>query len=209
MKKLTVALAGFALAAIFALPVQAADTSGPVTCTDGTTSPHGGKGACSKHGGIKKDGAAAETAAPAASAKAEPAKAAPAKTEPAKADSGGAVTCVDGTTSPHGGKGACSKHGGIKKDGAAAKTEAAAPAAASKPAAAAAAPTAASKPAPAAKPVASASAASTATAEHSVNNDATGATAKCKDGSYSHSTTHSGTCSRHGGVAEWLDGTKK
>jgi Protein of unknown function (DUF3761) len=147
MKKLTVALAGFALAAVFALPVQAADTSGPVTCTDGTTSPHGGQGACSKHGGIKKDGAAA---------KAEAAAPAPA------------------------------------------------PAAAPKPAAAAAPPAAASKPAPAAKP-----AASTATPAHSVNNDAAGATAKCKDGSYSHSTTHSGTCSKHGGVAEWLDGTKK
>ncbi|WP_313682785.1 DUF3761 domain-containing protein [Pantoea sp.] len=31
-----------------------------------------------------------------------------------------------------------------------------------------------------------------------------GATAKCRDGSYSFSTHHRGTCSRHGGVAEWL-----
>ena len=30
------------------------------------------------------------------------------------------------------------------------------------------------------------------------------ATAKCRDGSLSYSTTRSGTCSRHGGVAEWL-----
>ena len=29
-------------------------------------------------------------------------------------------------------------------------------------------------------------------------------TAKCRDGSFSHSTTRSGTCSGHGGVAEWL-----
>src|SRR4029077_1931155 len=28
--------------------------AGPVTCKDGTTSPHGGRGACSKHGGIAK-----------------------------------------------------------------------------------------------------------------------------------------------------------
>ena len=32
----------------------------------------------------------------------------------------------------------------------------------------------------------------------------TGATAKCQDGSYSFSKHHSGTCSGHGGVAEWL-----
>jgi hypothetical protein len=32
----------------------------------------------------------------------------------------------------------------------------------------------------------------------------TGATAKCKDGTYSFSKTHSGSCSHHGGVANWL-----
>jgi hypothetical protein len=31
-----------------------------------------------------------------------------------------------------------------------------------------------------------------------------GATAKCKDGSYSFSQHRSGTCSGHGGVAQWL-----
>ena len=30
-----------------------------------------------------------------------------------------------------------------------------------------------------------------------------GATAKCRDNTYSHSVTHSGTCSHHGGVAQW------
>lgn len=34
-----------------------------------------------------------------------------------------------------------------------------------------------------------------------------GATALCKDGTYSFSQTHSGTCSHHGGVAVWLDGS--
>src|SRR5260221_7989634 len=33
-----------------------------------------------------------------------------------------------------------------------------------------------------------------------------GATAKCEDGTYSHS-THNGACSHHGGVAQWLDGS--
>lgn len=32
-----------------------------------------------------------------------------------------------------------------------------------------------------------------------------GATAKCRDGSYSFSQTRRGTCSRHGGVEYWLD----
>lgn len=31
-----------------------------------------------------------------------------------------------------------------------------------------------------------------------------GATARCRDGSYSYSQHHQGTCSHHGGVAEWL-----
>ena len=34
-----------------------------------------------------------------------------------------------------------------------------------------------------------------------------GATAKCRDGTYSYSKHHSGTCSHHGGVAKWLDGS--
>jgi hypothetical protein len=34
-----------------------------------------------------------------------------------------------------------------------------------------------------------------------------GATARCNDGTYSYSQHHSGTCSHHGGVATWLDGS--
>jgi hypothetical protein len=34
-----------------------------------------------------------------------------------------------------------------------------------------------------------------------------GATARCNDGTFSFSQTHSGTCSHHGGVAAWLDGS--
>jgi hypothetical protein len=40
---------------------------------------------------------------------------------------------------------------------------------------------------------------------NSKNTDPTGAIAKCKDGTYSHAKGHSGACSSHGGVAEWLD----
>lgn len=32
-----------------------------------------------------------------------------------------------------------------------------------------------------------------------------GAPAQCRDGSYSFSLHHRGTCSRHGGVAKWLN----
>jgi hypothetical protein len=31
-----------------------------------------------------------------------------------------------------------------------------------------------------------------------------GASAQCRDGSFSFSASHRGTCSRHGGVANWL-----
>jgi hypothetical protein len=31
-----------------------------------------------------------------------------------------------------------------------------------------------------------------------------GATAQCRDGKYSFSTHHTGTCSGHGGVSQWL-----
>jgi hypothetical protein len=33
-----------------------------------------------------------------------------------------------------------------------------------------------------------------------------GATAHCRDGTYSFSQSRRGTCSRHGGVAQWLRG---
>lgn len=114
----------------------------------------------------------------------------------------GPVTCTDGSTSAHGGKGACSHHGGIKKDGAAPAAAAAAPAAAA-PAAAPAAPAAA---APAAKPAATMAAAKPAKSA-AMTSSPEGATAKCKDGSFSKSKHHSGTCSRHGGVDSWLDGS--
>jgi len=61
-----------ALAVSFPMLGNAADAaSTPVTCKDGTTSPHGGRGACSGHGGIDKaatakgNGGAAAPAAPA------------------------------------------------------------------------------------------------------------------------------------------------
>ena len=110
------------------------------------------------------------------------------------ADSGAPTTCKDGTTSTATGRGACSGHGGVQK---ASKSKAAADATAAAPATAA---PAAAAPAAAQSATASKSAPTAAAS----NTDPTGATAKCKDGTYSKSKHHSGTCSSHGGVAEWL-----
>jgi Protein of unknown function (DUF3761) len=38
----------------------------------------------------------------------------------------------------------------------------------------------------------------------SPSTDPAGATAKCRDGTYSYSEHASGTCSHHGGVARWI-----
>ena len=43
-----------------------------------------------------------------------------------------------------------------------------------------------------------------ATGANNLAHDATNATARCKDGTYSHARTHSGACSGHGGVGQWL-----
>jgi hypothetical protein len=62
-------------------------------------------------------------------------------------------------------------------------------------------PAPAAAPAPAAKPAASPKAATVKAS----STDPAGATGKCKDGTYTHSKTHSGACSHHGGVASWIN----
>src|SRR5882762_7143286 len=169
------------------LPARAADAGAPTTCKDGTTSTATGRGACSGHGGVQR--AATDKAAAAAPAEPAAAPAAPA----APAASGTPTTCKDGTTSMATGRGACSGHGGVQKPSKskpALDVPTSAPATAATPAAAAPA---------AAKSSTVSKSAPTATAS---NTDPTGATAKCKDGTYSKSHHHSGTCSHHGGVAE-------
>jgi hypothetical protein len=116
------------------------------------------------------------------------------------------TTCKDGTTSTATGRGACSGHGGVQKP---AKAPAAAAPAATAPAAtpppsSAPPPAAAAKPAAPAAPATTAKPAASTPSSTSGNTDPTGATAKCKDGTYSKSQHRSGTCSSHGGVAEWL-----
>jgi len=122
-------------AALLAAPAMsvAQSSSGPVTCKDGTTSAHGGRGACSGHGGIDKSasgtgGSASSGSAGASSATTAAAPAAaPAPTASSTSSSTGAtVTCKDGTTSTHSGRGACSGHGGVNKSASTAATAAAA-----------------------------------------------------------------------------------
>ena len=94
------------------------------------------------------------------------------------------VKCTDGTSSS-GGKGACSAHGGV----------------------------AAAKAAAAAKAKAKAAAKADAKADSKMKGmkmDAKvdgPAAAACKDGTQSFATNHTGACSKHGGVKEWIDGT--
>src|SRR6185312_2387131 len=154
-------------------------TSGSVTCKDGTTSPHGGRGACSGHGGIDKS-ASAGASASASGSEAAPAPAAGAATSASSAASGsGTVTCKDGTTSTHSGRGACSGHGGVNKSASAGSAGSAAAPAAAAPA---------------------------ATAAASSSGSGGGPVTICKDGTTS---THSGrgACSGHGGVNKSASGT--
>ena len=120
----------------------------------------------------------------------------------------GKVTCADGSSSA-GGRGACSGHGGIMTAAMKAKAEADAKAAkkAAKTAKAEAKAEAktAKKEAKAAAKEAKKDAKTEAKADRPEDRDARGATAECKDHTYSHARTHQGACSRHGGVAKFLD----
>jgi len=108
-----------------------------------------------------------------------------------KTERAAAVTCKDGTTAKPG-RGACGHHGGIAKSEEPSGTPPAATATPPTPSRRASAPAPAAPPAERTTPPKAAAAA--------------GATAQCKDGSYSHAKTHRGACSHHGGVAQWLDG---
>jgi hypothetical protein len=101
-----------------------ADAAAPVLCKDGTTAAHGGKGACSHHGGVNKSGTASTSGSSAGSSSGSSGSAAgtaatpaAAPAAPASSTAAGAVLCKDGTTATHSGKGACSHHGGVNKSG--------------------------------------------------------------------------------------------
>ncbi len=109
--------------------------------------------------------------------------------------------CKDGTTSASKGKGTCSAHGGV---------DSLATAAAHKSAKAAKARAEASKvsgdasKAAAADSKAKRAEAKATKAETKAEHDSTGATAQCKDGTYSHAKTTQGACSSHGGVLKTM-----
>ena len=84
---------------------SAQSTSNPVICNDGTTYPHGGRGACKGHGGVNKSASASGSQSSAAPA---------AASSSGSSASPGTVICNDGTTS-RGGRGACRGHGGVNK----------------------------------------------------------------------------------------------
>lgn len=194
MKKLGLIVGSIALViSMFGVVPAYADTAATVTCKDGSAG-KAGKGACSHHGGVDKSAAKASAdETPAAPAETKKGKKKASKETEASSDSGEAatVTCKDGSTSTKTGKGACSHHGGVNKSGAAASTDEspAAPAEITK-----------SK-----KKSTSVSTDSETTSSSTSSGDATGATAKCKDGTYSHAKHHQGACSHHGGVAEFLN----
>ena len=173
-----------------------------MTCKDGTKS-KAGKGACSGHGGVDKSASKStseskseskksksekaeksESKSKSKSEKAETEKAEKSQStakKPAEAEEHAEVRCKDGTFSK-GGKGACSGHGGVDKGETAAAPEV----------------------------TPAATAAPTRTTQTTAASGEKGKpTAKCKDGTLSYSQHHTGTCSNHGGVAEWLDGTEK
>lgn len=118
------------------------------------------------------------------------------------------TNCADGTTSTATGRGACSGHGGVGKKAAKAtksttksETKSAAKSEMKS--------TAKSDQKATTKAAASDTKAATKTAKAESKTtasptDANGASAKCKDGTYSHAASRRGACSRHGGVSEWL-----
>jgi hypothetical protein len=139
-------------------------------------------GACSRHGGVDHSlggGAAATSPAPTSSRSTSTAPA-------GGAPSGATFQCKDGSYSTaKTSQGACSRHGGV--DHSLTASAAAGAPASTTPAAAAGASTASGKAPTVTRP----------------GDAPANATAKCRDGTYSASQTHSGSCSHHGGVAEW------
>lgn len=109
--------------------------------------------------------------------------------------------CKDGTTSTAKGRGACSSHGGVDTLATAAAQKSAK---ATKARAAATKVSGDSVKAAAADSKAKRAEAKATKAEDKAAHDSTGATAQCKDGTYSHAKTMQGACAKHGGVQKTL-----
>jgi Protein of unknown function (DUF3761) len=138
------------------------------------------QGACSSHGGVATWFGESTTSTPATSNSRAATPARRSGTPVSGAPNGATAQCQDGSYSTaQSRQGACSGHGGVATwlDETATKETPTPP------------PTQAKPPAEAPTRVTKA--------------DQGNATAKCKDGTLSYSKHHSGTCSHHGGVAEW------
>ena len=188
----------------FVTPVDAKTSRKPkgatAQCEDGSYS-HAKtqQGACSSHGGVKTwygDSAASTPAAPSSKTPTSTSRAArpPRASAPTAVapPTGATAQCKDGTySSAKSRSGACASHGGVATwlTDSTART------------------TAAPRTPPEEQetvPPASTTVETREPGRSAAANAPAGATAKCKDGTYSHSKHHTGTCSHHGGVAEWF-----
>jgi len=103
-------MGGMLVGALLGVPAPAlaqADSTAAATaviCKDGTTSPHGGRGACSGHGGVNKSASAGSSAAagatPATAASAPAVPAAPAPAAPKSATTAAAPAAMTAATTP-------------------------------------------------------------------------------------------------------------
>ena len=205
--------ASFAVA-VLAVPAFAqkpanAPANATAQCTDGTFSTaKTQQGACSRHGGVKLWWGAGTVVAPPpiapkATTTARPRGASSSKggtAASASAPKGATGQCNDGSyTRAKTQRGACSQHGGVKTwFGGASSSSTSAPTNTKAPTAAPAPPTQEPPNVPPTPPSTAAKAPTKSAA-----GAPEGATAKCKDGTYSHAKNHVGACSHHGGVAEW------
>jgi hypothetical protein len=182
------------LAAVAALAFATPSSAQVATtmCTDGTPSVTNGRGACSGHGGVDR----ARTKAARKAVKAE----AKEVVQEAK-DKGAMVECGDGSMSKTG-RGACSRHKGVKIATPPAPMSKMSPAMPAHPAMPAAMQSPMMHPAPASRAMPASPA--NASSHRAEDSDPTGALAQCKDGMYSHSASRRGACSRHKGVAKWM-----
>ncbi|BDG10835.1 DUF3761 domain-containing protein [Anaeromyxobacter paludicola] len=224
-----------AAAALYPRSALAADAERSVVCKDGTTAQGGRGACSGHGGVDKAATKAQEKAAKAQDKAAKAQEKAERKAKQADEKAGRAeekarekgdearargeskaaeatVICKDGATS-RGGRGACRGHGGVDRAATARAQTGAVPSPAQTPAAVTP-PPVVPPPAPAERTTRAPPAPTTGAAPAAPTTGGTGAapdpakgppTARCKDGSFSYAKHHTGACSRHGGVAEWLD----
>ena len=198
----------------FAVPTFAqkpsdAPKNATAQCTDGTFSTaKTQQGACSQHGGVKLWWGAGTVVAPAPIPPKSTPTVRPRGASSSKSGTAGRASvpkgatgqCNDGSyTRAKTQCGACSRHGGVKTwFGGKSSSTASTPTNTRVPKTAASPPPTQEPPNVPPTPPSSAAKAPTKSPAN-----APGATAKCKDGTYSYAKQHRGACSRHGGVAEW------